>query len=74
MVLMKIAALQKKSWKLLRVLLRVILFYLITSVNQGPRMPLIFSQYLRMTSSMLSGQNIILANIVAEVKVNFSSC
>ena len=32
---------------------RVILFFLITSINQGPRMPLIFPQYLRMRSSML---------------------
>ena len=37
----------------LRVFLRVILFFLITSINQGARMPLIFPQDLRMRSSML---------------------
>ena len=38
---------------LLKCFLTVILFFLITSINQGPRMPLIFPQDLRMRPSML---------------------
>ena len=51
----------------LRVVLRVILLFLITSINQVPRMPLIFPRDLRMTSQCY-WHDIILANIVADVK------
>ena len=37
----------------LSVFLRVILLFLNTSINKGPRMPLIFPHELRMRSSML---------------------
>ena len=56
------------SWLYLSVFLRVILFFLITSINQGPRMPLIFPPRSQNEIINVIGHDIILANIVAEVK------
>ena len=53
---------------LLSVLLRVILFFLITSINPGPRLPLVFPPRSHNDIISVVGHDIILANRVAEIK------